>query len=141
MHVVGFAFHKVLENVVNVVIVHYFVQIVVDVELRARIYDSFKFFQQLIERQVVGFRNGIKVHLSFDELLEELEAIVYSGTKLNINYYLNEIMDDDHVDDIFQYFMESETDNMHEALEELGSEYTEDEIRLVRIKFTSELAN
>lgn len=80
-------------------------------------------------------------HLSFDELLEELEAIVYSGTKLNINYYLNEIMDDDHVNDIFQYFMESETDNMHEALEELGSEYTEDEIRLVRIKFTSELAN
>lgn len=80
-------------------------------------------------------------HLKFSELLDELEAIVYSGTKLNIDYYLNEIMDEEHVDDIFQYFMESETDNMHNALEELGSEYTEDEVRLVRIKFTSELAN
>lgn len=80
-------------------------------------------------------------HFSFSELLEEMEAIVYSGTKLNINYYLDKIMDEEHVDDIFSYFMESETDNMKAALEELGSEYTEDEIRLVRIKFTSELAN
>lgn len=80
-------------------------------------------------------------HFSFSELLEEMEAIVYSGTKLNINYYLDKIMDEEHVDDIFSYFMESETDNMKAALEELGSEYTEEEIRLVRIKFTSELAN
>ena len=79
--------------------------------------------------------------MSLDELLEELEAIVYSGTKLNINYYLNKIMDDEHVEDIFEYFMESDTDNMRAALDELGTEYTEEEIRLVRIKFTSELAN
>ncbi|MCQ2290475.1 MAG: DNA helicase RecQ [Muribaculaceae bacterium] len=80
-------------------------------------------------------------HMSIDELLEELEAIVYSGTKLNINYYLDKIMDDEHVEDIFEYFMESDTDNMRAALDELGTEYTEEEIRLVRIKFTSELAN
>ena len=80
-------------------------------------------------------------HLSFDELLKELESIVYSGTKININYYINKIMEEDCVSDIFQYFMESDTDNMKEALKELGAEYTEDEIRLVRIKFTSELAN
>ena len=80
-------------------------------------------------------------HLSFDELLKELESIVYSGTKININYYINKIMEEDCVADIFQYFMESDTDNMKEALKELGAEYTEDEIRLVRIKFTSELAN
>lgn len=80
-------------------------------------------------------------HLSFDELLKELESIVYSGTKININYYVNKIMDEDCVTDIFDYFMESETDNMKAALEELGSEYTEEEIRLVRIKFTSEMAN
>ncbi len=80
-------------------------------------------------------------HLSFDELLKELESIVYSGTKININYYIKKIMEEDCVADIFQYFMESDTDNMKEALKELGAEYTEDEIRLVRIKFTSELAN
>ena len=80
-------------------------------------------------------------HLSFDELLKELESIVYSGTKININYYINKIMEEDCVADIFQYFMESDTDNMKEALKELGAEYTEDEIRLVRVKFTSELAN
>ena len=80
-------------------------------------------------------------HLSFDELLKELESIVYSGTKININYYINKIMEEDCVADIFQYFMESDTDNMKEALKELGAEYTEEEIRLVRIQFTSELAN
>ncbi|MGM9869452.1 MAG: DNA helicase RecQ [Sodaliphilus sp.] len=80
-------------------------------------------------------------HLSFDELLKELESIVYSGTKININYYVNKIMDEECVADITDYFMESETDNMKEALKELGSEYTEEEIRLVRIKFTSEMAN
>ncbi|MDO4511114.1 MAG: hypothetical protein Q4B68_04765, partial [Bacteroidales bacterium] len=68
-------------------------------------------------------------------------AIVYSGTKLDINYYLNKVMDDEHVDDIFDYFMESDTDNMRAAIDELGSEYTEEEIRMVRIKFTSEIAN
>ena len=70
-----------------------------------------------------------------------MEAIVYSGTKLNIDYFLDEVMDEDHIDDIYDYFSESETDSLEDAIEELGSECTEDEIRLVRIKFISEMAN
>ncbi|HCE47864.1 MAG TPA: ATP-dependent DNA helicase RecQ, partial [Prevotellaceae bacterium] len=79
--------------------------------------------------------------LDFDELLEEIEAIVYSGTKINIDYFLNEVMDEDRLADIYEYFQESETDNLDDAVEELGSDYTEEEIRLVRIKFISDMAN
>jgi len=79
--------------------------------------------------------------LSFDELLDELEAIVYSGTKINISYYLNEVIDDDIQEDIFCYFKESDTDDIATAQKELGSDYTEEEIRLVRIKFLSEMGN
>ena len=79
--------------------------------------------------------------LEFDELLSEIEAIVYSGTKLNIDYFLEDVMDEDHVDEIYDYFAESETDDLNSALEELGDECTEEEIRLVRIKFLSEMAN
>lgn len=79
--------------------------------------------------------------LEFEELLDEVEAIVYSGTKLNIDYFIEEVVDDEHVDDIYDYFMESETDDLDAAIEELGSDYSEDEIRLVRIKFLSEQAN
>ena len=79
--------------------------------------------------------------LEFDELLDEIEAIVYSGTKININYFVNDAMDDDHLEDIFEYFKESESDDLNAAIEELGDDYTEEEIRLVRIKFLSELAN
>ena len=79
--------------------------------------------------------------LEFEELLDEVEAIVYSGTKLNIDYFLEEVMDDDHVDDIYDYFSESDTDDLNTAMDELGDEYSEDEVRLVRIKFLSEVAN
>lgn len=79
--------------------------------------------------------------LEFNELLDEVEAIVYSGTKINISYFLNEVMDDDRQDDIFEYFRESESDRLEDAIDELGNEYSEDEIRLVRIKFLSELGN
>jgi len=79
--------------------------------------------------------------IDFEELLDEVEAIVYSGTKLNIDYFLEEVMDDDHVDDIYEYFSESETDDLDTAMEELGDEYSEEEVRLVRIKFLSEVAN
>ncbi len=80
--------------------------------------------------------------LTFDELLKEMEAIVYSGTKLNIDYYLEEEVDEEHVEDIFEYFQEAETDDLKVALEELGEdEYPEEEVRLVRIKFISEVAN
>jgi ATP-dependent DNA helicase RecQ len=76
------------------------------------------------------------------DLIEEIEAIVSSGTKLNIDYYLNEIMDEEKKDEIFEYFREAETESIDDALAELGEEYfSEEEIRLVRIKFFSELAN
>ena len=81
-------------------------------------------------------------NLDMDELLTEIEAIVNSGTRLDIQYYLNTIMDRDKVDDIYLYFKEdAETDSLDDAIEELGSEYSEEEIRLVRIKFISEVAN
>ena len=79
--------------------------------------------------------------LDFGELLDEVEAIVYSGTRLNIDYFLDEIMDEDHLLDIYDYFKESTTDKIDDAMDELGADYTEDEIRLVRIKFISEMAN
>ena len=81
-------------------------------------------------------------NLEFNELLEEIESIVYSGTKLNIDYYLSQTIDDDKIDDIYSYFKEeAETDSIQEAAKELGPDYTEEEIRLVRIKFISELGN
>lgn len=79
--------------------------------------------------------------LEFNELLDEIEAIVYSGTKINIDYFLNEIMDEDKVDDIFEYFKESQTDDINAAMEELGPDYSEEEIRLIRVKFISEMGN
>lgn len=79
--------------------------------------------------------------LEFGELLDELESIVEAGTKLNIDYFLEEIMDEDHEEDILDYFRESEEDNTALALEELGDDFTEEEIRLVRMKFISENGN
>ncbi|MDE8712491.1 hypothetical protein PZH41_24850, partial [Phocaeicola vulgatus] len=67
-------------------------------------------------------------------------AIVYSGTKLNIDYFLEEIMDEDHLNYNNDYFKESTTDKIDDAMDEYGDDYTEDEIRLVRIKFISEMA-
>jgi ATP-dependent DNA helicase RecQ len=96
---------------------------------------------QSIDRQVALDDIAAAQGIEFEELLDEVEAIVYSGTKLNIDYFLEEVMDDDHVDDIYDYFAESDTDKLSEAIEELGEDYTEDEIRLVRIKFISEMAN
>ncbi len=96
---------------------------------------------QSIDRQVALDDIANAQGLEFDDLLDEVEAIVYSGTKLNIDYFLEEVMDDDHVDDIFEYFRESDTDDLKVAMEELGEDYSEEEVRLVRIKFLSELAN
>lgn len=79
--------------------------------------------------------------LEFDELLDQIEAIVYSGTNININYFVDEVIDEDRQADIYDYFKESESDDLEAAIEELGSDCTEEEIRLVRIKFLSELAN
>ncbi|NOR33448.1 MAG: ATP-dependent DNA helicase RecQ, partial [Bacteroidales bacterium] len=116
--------------------------------------------QDMVVKSVVN-KSGVKVYiiqnidrklslddianaksLSLMDLIEEVEAIVGSGTKLNIDYYLNEIMDDEKLDEIFEYFREAETESIDDALAELGEEYfSEEEIRLVRIKFFSELAN
>lgn len=96
---------------------------------------------QSIDRQIALDDIASAQGLDFDELLDEVEAIVYSGTKLNIDYFLEEVMDEDHVDEIYEYFRESETDRIKVALDELGNDYSEDEIRLVRIKFLSEQAN
>ncbi len=81
------------------------------------------------------------INLDFSELLDKIEAIVYSGHKLNIDYYLNDAVDEDHVADIFEYFRESESDDLETAIQELDGSYTEDEIRLVRIKFISDMGN
>ena len=80
--------------------------------------------------------------LEYEDLLNEIYAIVKSGTKLNIDYYIEEVMDEDHMWEIYDYFHEdSKTDNVDDALDELGADYTEEEVRLVRIKFMSENAN
>ena len=96
---------------------------------------------QSIDRQIALDDIADAQGIEFEELLDEVEAIVYSGTKLDIDYFLDEVMDEDHIDDIYDYFAESETDKLSVAEEELGEDYSEDEIRLVRIKFISEMAN
>lgn len=99
------------------------------------------FIIQSIDRQIALDDIAEAKGLDFDTLLDEIDAIVYSGTKLNIDYFIEEVIDDEHVDDIYDYFMEGETDDLNAALDELGADYSEDEIRLVRIKFLSEQAN
>ena len=84
---------------------------------------------------------AISKGVEFDELLDEIEAIVYSGTKLNIDYFLEEIMDEENLEDIYSYFKNSDTDNLDIAMNELGADYSEEEVRLVRVKFISEMAN
>ncbi len=75
-------------------------------------------------------------------MLEEIEHICYSGTKLNLDYYINQVIDEERQDEIFDYFMKSESDNIQIAREELGdADYSEEDIRLMRIKFISELGN
>ncbi len=96
---------------------------------------------QSIDRKVALDDIALAKGIEFSELLDEVEAIVYSGTKLNIDYFLEDVMDEDYVDIIYGYFKESVTDSVEEAMKDLGDDYTEDEIRLVRIKFISEMAN
>ncbi len=96
---------------------------------------------QSIDRQIPLDDIASAQGLEFEELLDEIEAIVYSGTKLNIDYFLDDVMDADHIDDIYEYFRESETGDIETALEELGDDSTENDIRLVRIKFLSEMGN
>ena len=97
---------------------------------------------QAIDRKIALDDIAESKGLEIGTLLDEVEAIVYSGTKINIDYFLHQIMDDDHIDEIFDYFKEAETDKIEDALEELGEvDFSEEEIRLVRIKFLSEMGN
>lgn len=97
---------------------------------------------QAIDRKIALDDIAESKGLDFDELLDEIEAIVNSGTKINIDYFLVQIMDDDRIEDAFEYFKEAESDDINDALKELGeNDYTEEEIRLIRIKFISEMGN
>ena len=79
--------------------------------------------------------------LNMEELIKEMEAIIFSGTKLNINYSLDDLLDEDQQEEIFDYFMEAESDKIQEALDEFDGDYDEEELRLMRIKFINEVAN
>ncbi len=96
---------------------------------------------QAIDRQVALDDIASSKGIEFSDLLEEIEAIVYSGTKIHIGYYVEEVLDDDCIDDIYDYFREAETDALPVAMKELEEFYTEEEVRLVRIMFISEMAN
>jgi ATP-dependent DNA helicase RecQ len=98
---------------------------------------------QSIDRQMPLDDIASSKGMEMDELIKELESIVYSGTRVNIDYYIDQVMDEDHRDDIFYYFKEdAETDDIQAALEELGEDqYSEEDVRIVRIKFLSEVGN
>jgi ATP-dependent DNA helicase RecQ len=97
---------------------------------------------QSIDRKISLEDIAVAKNLGFDELLSEIESIVAAGTKIDINYYIDEFVDPYHQEEIFSYFRTAETDSVQQALEELGEdEYTEEEIRMMRIKFMSELGN
>ncbi len=100
------------------------------------------FIIQSIDRKIsfedIAESKGIEV----SEVISEVEAIVNSGTKLNIDYYINDVLDEDHQEEIFDYFREAKSDSVQEALDELGEdEYSEDDIRLMRVKFFSDMGN
>ena len=76
-----------------------------------------------------------------EELIKQMEAIVYSGTKLDVSYWVDEMLDEDQQEEIYEYFMEAESDKIQDALDEFDGEYDEEELRLMRIKFINEVAN
>ena len=97
---------------------------------------------QAIDRRVDLDDLAESLGMSMDELLEEVEAIVYSGTKLNIKYFINEVLDPDEKEDIIEYFKQAEDDNIKKAMESLGEDdYDELHVRLVRLQFHSDLGN
>ncbi len=96
---------------------------------------------QNIDRKLPLEDIGRALGKSIDEVIEEIEAIVSSGTRVNINYYIEDILDSDNQDEIYEYFSEAESDDLTTAYHELDGDYSEEEIRLMRIKFMSEMAN
>ena len=75
------------------------------------------------------------------DFIKEMEAIVFSGTKLNINYWIDDLLDEEQQEELHEYFMEAETDSIEAALDEFDGDYDDEELRLYRIKFMSEVAN
>jgi ATP-dependent DNA helicase RecQ len=115
--------------------------------------------QDFVVKSLIN-KSGLKVHIiknvdikmpldviasshskEIDEIIDEIEAIVASGTKINIDYYINDILDDEEQEEIYDYFREAETDNLDEAHSEFDGDYDEDQLRLMRIKFMSEMGN
>ena len=115
--------------------------------------------QDLVVRSLVN-KSGLKVQMiqnidrklpleeigraqgkTLEEIIDEIESIVLSGTKVNIDYYIDDVIDDDVQDEIYEYFSEAETDDLQEAYDEFDGDYSEEELRLMRIKFLSEMAN
>ena len=96
---------------------------------------------QSIDRKIALDQLASSKGMDFDKLLDEVESIVYSGTKLNIRYYIDTQLDEDLQDEIYEYFRQSETDDLKTAVEYFDDEYTEEEIRLMRIRFMSEMSN
>jgi len=115
-----------------------------DLRIRTKAKDSMRKLKilQNIDRRIALDDIANALGIDFEELLDELEGIVlYSGNKINIDYFLDEIMDPDDIQDICDFFSEQETDDLQAAYDEFGSDIPEDEIRLVRIKFISDMAN
>ena len=79
--------------------------------------------------------------MNMDRLITEMETIVFAGTKLDINYWIEELLDEDQEEELYDYFMEAESDKIQEVLESFDGDFEEEEIRLYRIKFISEVAN
>ena len=96
---------------------------------------------QCIDRKMPLNEITTSLGIKYDELLTELEAIVYSGTKLHLDYYIEDIMDEEQIDDIYGYFAEADTDSLDDAIEEFGGDYSDDDIRLIRIMYISDNAN
>ena len=115
--------------------------------------------QDFVVKSLIN-KSGLKVHIiknvdikmplesiasshgkEVEDIINEIEAIVTSGTKINIDYYINDLMDEDEQEEIYEYFREAETDNLKEAFDEFDGDYDEDQLRLMRIKFMSEMAN
>ena len=99
------------------------------------------FFIQNIDRQIDLEDIASALGLNFDELIKEMEAIVFSGTKLNIDYYINKILDEEQQQEIMDYFMEASSDNISEAFDEFEGDYAEEDLRLMRLKLHSKHGN
>lgn len=96
---------------------------------------------QCIDKEMALDDIAKSLGIKFEELLDELEAIVYSGTRIDLDYYIEDVMDDDQIDDIYDYFAEAETDALKDAFDEFGGDYSDEDIRLIRLKYISEMAN